>query len=73
MAQHDNDPRAWLLDLLLDKVAEDTFPSTTMLDLIEQILEPDEVPAYAAVLMRKIRDDNYPSVPMMSRLLELTR
>lgn len=74
MARHDdNDSRAWLLDLLLDKVAEDTFPSTTMLDFIEQLLEPDDVPAYAAVLMRKIQDEKYPSMPMMSRLVELTR
>lgn len=71
--QDDTDSRAWLLDLLLDKVAEDRFPSTTMLDLIEQIMEPDDVPAYAAVLMQKIRDEAYPSVPMMSRLVELTR
>jgi hypothetical protein len=30
------------------------------------------VPAYAAVLMQKISEENYPSVSMMRRLADLT-
>lgn len=66
------DTRARLVDLLLQKVAEDPYPSGTMMDLIEELLLPDDVPAYAAVLMEKIRADAFPSVPMMKRLVELT-
>jgi hypothetical protein len=70
---HDeSDVRARLLDLLLEKVAEDTYPSNTMLDLIEELLHPRDVPAYAAVLMHKVRRDTYPSVSMLQRLVELT-
>lgn len=72
MADNGTDTRAQLLDLLLEKVAEDVYPSTTMMNLIEELLLPDDVPAYAAVLMDKIRDDAYPSVPMMQRLVALT-
>ena len=72
MAQrNDVGTRAQLLDVLLAKIAEDTYPSTTMLDFVEELLEPDDVPAYAAVLMQKIREDAYPSVPLMNRLVEL--
>jgi hypothetical protein len=67
-----NDTRARLLDLLLEKVAADTYPSNTMMDLVEELLEPDDVPAYAAVLMQKISEENYPSVSMMRRLADLT-
>ncbi|MDF1602522.1 hypothetical protein [Nocardioides sp. YIM 152315] len=72
MAENGTDTRARLLDLLLTKVAEDTFPSGVMMDLIEELLQPDDVPAYAAVLMDKISEETYPSVPMMRRLVALT-
>ena len=66
------DPRAALLDMLLERVAEDVYPSTTMLDLIEQIAEPDELSAYLTVLLEKIRNDTYPSIPMMQRVIALS-
>ncbi|AIY17459.2 hypothetical protein KR76_13085 [Pimelobacter simplex] len=55
----------------MDKVAEDAFPSIPMMTLLEDLLEPDEVPAYAAVLMQKISETNYPSVSMLARLASL--
>ena len=63
--------RAAFLDLLLSKVQDDQFPSATTLDLLEQILTPEELPAYAAVLMEKIAGDTYPSVTMMKRIVAL--
>jgi hypothetical protein len=70
--QETHDSRADLLDILLEKIAADTYPSSTMMDLVEELLQPDEVPAYAAVLMQKIRADTYPSTSLMKRLVELT-
>ena len=65
------DTRARVLDLLIEKVAADRYPSETMLNLIETLVEPDDVPAYAAVLMAKLEDETYPSIPMMRRLVAL--
>jgi L-alanine-DL-glutamate epimerase-like enolase superfamily enzyme len=73
MAEDGADPRKRLLGVLLDKVAQDLYPSNTMLDYIEEILEPDDVAAYAAVLLEKIADETYPSVSMMRRLVDLTQ
>lgn len=70
--QETHDSRADLLDILLEKIAADTYPSTTMMNIVEQLIQPDEVPAYAAVLMQKIRDDTYPSTSLMRRLVQLT-
>lgn len=67
-----NDVRARLVDLLIEKIAEDPYPSGTMMDLAEQLLDPEDLPAYAAVLLEKIRGDAFPSVPMMRRLVDLT-
>ncbi|MEU4605670.1 hypothetical protein AB0F43_22030 [Kribbella sp. NPDC023972] len=63
--------RELLLDALLDKVAEDRFPSVTMLDLIESLLTPDEVQIYARVLLRKVRRETFPSIPMLQRIAAL--
>ena len=65
------DPRKALLQSLLRKVAEDPYPSTTMLDTIEELLTPDDVPGYAKVLLQHIEDDRFPSVPMIGRLRDL--
>ncbi|MEW1952759.1 hypothetical protein [Terrabacter sp. NPDC080008] len=65
------DPRAMLVDLLLRKVAADQYPSNTMMDYLEELLLPDEVPAYVAVLVQKMRDEQFPSISMLRRLMNL--
>jgi hypothetical protein len=63
--------RELLLDALLDKVAQDRFPSLSMLDMIETLLKPDEVPIYARILLYKVKRDKYPSMPMLRRIAAL--
>jgi hypothetical protein len=67
------DAREVLLDALLEKVADERFPSATMLDLIESLLRPDEVPIYARVLLDKVRADTFPSIPMIRRIAALVQ
>jgi hypothetical protein len=62
-----------VLDLLLDKVESDRYPSTTMLDDIERILTPWRRDDYAEVLMAKVQRDRFPSHDMVERLLRLAR
>jgi hypothetical protein len=64
----DFDARAELVSLLIEKIENDQYPSTTMLDMLEQNLAPDEVPVYVAMLTRRVRSDRFPSIPMLSRL-----
>jgi hypothetical protein len=72
MARDDKDfVRREMLRMLMSKVANDSYPSTTQLDLIEELLTPEDVPAYAELLMERIRKDNYPSIPLMSRVMAL--
>ena len=67
---HD-DARAELVRTLLEKVADDHYPSTTMLNLIEELLTPEEQPAYVVFLQEHLRSDRYPSIPMLNRLAKL--
>lgn len=66
------DAREVLLDLLFDKIAEHRFPSVSMLDMIEAQLRPDEVDLYARLLVSRMRDQNYPSLPILRRIAALT-
>ncbi len=66
------DLRAEMLETLMEKIESDRFPSTTMLDWIEELLTPEELPIYAESLLRRIREDNYPSIPMIARLKRLS-
>lgn len=66
-----NDVRDHLLALLLEKVSQDQYPSSTMMDLIEQMLPPEQLSDYARVLLDKIQDDRFPSLDMVRRLSAL--
>ena len=63
--------RGALLTALLEKIQDDPYPSSTQLDLVEELLTEEEIPAYVLLLQDKIRRDRFPSVSMMTRLKEL--
>ena len=53
---------------LIERISADPYPSSTMLDLIEQSMGPDHVGGYAEALMEKIRQDQYPSMALIDRV-----
>ena len=57
--------------LLLDTVRGDHYPSTQMLDLLEQTMLGHERVELAHILMEKISQDRYPSIMMMHRLARI--
>jgi hypothetical protein len=59
--------RAVLAGVLLKKVREDRYPSSTEMDLIEQIIPPQLLDRYLEVLLDKIAQDNRPSISMIHR------
>lgn len=73
MATTNEDARGELVRTLLQKVQEDRYPSTTMLDMIEELLLPAEVPEYVVFLQDRIREEQYPSIPFLKRLQALVQ
>ncbi len=71
MPERTFDVRSALLDNLLSKVEEDPFPSLTMLDMIEELLQPEDLPKYAKLLLSKVADERFPSVSMLARIRDL--
>ena len=66
------DVRGEVVDLLINKIASERNPSITMMNIVEQLLAPDDIPAYVAVLTEKVKTDRFPSVSMIRRLIALT-
>lgn len=64
----DYDVRSELLETLMEKVRADHYPSTTMLDMIESLLTPEDLPEYVEELLDRIRDDEFPSMDMLRRV-----
>jgi hypothetical protein len=67
-----DDLHARIFELLLDKVSEDPYPSTTHLDMLESLLrDDDEREQYAGTLMEKVADEKFPSLDHLRRLQNL--
>jgi hypothetical protein len=64
--------RAVLAGVLMKRVREDRYPSSTDMDLIEQIIPPQLLPRYVEVLLDKLAQDQRPSISMIHRLHRVT-
>jgi hypothetical protein len=60
--------RAVLAGMLLKRVRDDRYPSSTEMDLIEQIIPPQLMPRYVEVLLDKVAQDTRPSISMLHRI-----
>ena len=67
-----DEAKSWLVQLLLDQVRQDQYPSTTHMNLLEQSIPPDMVEDYVHVLFEKVLTDPVPSIPMLKRIQRLT-
>jgi hypothetical protein len=57
-----------LVRFLLRRVRADRYPSTTQLDLIEEIIPWHMLDEYLRLLVDKVDDDHYPSIPLLCRI-----
>ena len=57
---------------MLDRLRDDTYPSITQMDLIEEMLPPELVPEYLAILTEKVQNARYPSTDLLDRLQRLS-
>jgi hypothetical protein len=63
-----DEAQGWLVQTLLDKISADPYPSVVQLELIEEVIPREMVPDYLEVLIGKIADDQWPSIPMLKRI-----
>jgi hypothetical protein len=57
--------RQRVLEVLLQQIEEGRFPSATMMGRVEaELRTPEQVLAYAKILLDKIESSRYPSIPL---------
>ena len=54
--------------ILLEKIREDRFPSSTQMTMLEQTMPPSLYREYLNVLLEKLLSENHPSVTMLRRI-----
>ena len=64
--------RARYVEMLMERVRDDDFPSNDHLNRIEEQLTPDTVDDYLAILMEKVEETQFPSVSMLDRIEALS-
>jgi hypothetical protein len=57
-----------LVQMLMDKVRADPYPSSTHLSIIEQAIPREQLGDYVDLLVQKAAQDNFPSIPMLRRI-----
>ena len=63
------DTRDRYMELLMEKVRDDRYPSGELLDRIELALRTrSQAEAYVELLYEKVGDDHYPSGEMLNRI-----
>ena len=63
-----DEARSWFIQVLLEKVRDDPYPSATHLALIEESIPREMVSDYLQVLIDKVSQDTVPSIPMLRRI-----
>jgi hypothetical protein len=54
--------------ILLEKVRQDTHPSTTQMNILEQAMPPELVREYLNILFEKLLTERSPSIQMLRRV-----
>jgi hypothetical protein len=63
-----DEARKWLAQVLMERVADDRFPSVTQLAMIEELLPREMAGDYLELLMDKVAEDRFPSISMLQRI-----
>ena len=58
-----------MLDMLIERINEETYPSVTMMNRVEESLRTRaQLEQYGEVLLKKIGTTRFPSLSMLNRL-----
>ena len=63
--------RAAFAQILMEMVRRDQHPSTAQMEIIENTIPAELVPAYLDILVEKVMDDRFPSIPMLRRIMRV--
>jgi hypothetical protein len=67
----DSELRERYLQVLVDHVVDDEYPSQNQMNLVESLLPPEQMDVYLDTLLQKVESVRYPSVEMLARIQRL--
>jgi hypothetical protein len=69
----DQNLRERFVQLLLDRIRAEPYPSVTHMDLLEAtVTSPDQLVEYLDALMDKVESTRFPSLTLMRRIQRIT-
>ena len=68
---NNDEARAAYVQILIDRIRADQYPSQTHMALIEETLPREALPLYIEVLLEKIAEEPHPSISMLRRIQAL--
>jgi hypothetical protein len=68
MALTRDEAQGWMVEMLMEKIRNDRYPSATQMAIIEESLPRELIPEYLEVLIDKAAQDHVPSIPLLQRI-----
>jgi hypothetical protein len=68
MALSREEAQGWMVEMLMDKIRNDRYPSVTQMSIVEASLPRELIPDYLELLIEKAAQDHIPSVPLLQRI-----
>ena len=63
--------RAAFAYILMEMVRRDRYPSPAQMEILENVIPAELVPDYLDILLDKVVDDRFPSIPMLRRIMKV--
>jgi hypothetical protein len=63
--------RAAFARILMDMIERDRYPSTAQMEILENVIPAPLVPDYMNILLEKVMEDRFPSIPMLRRIMRV--
>jgi hypothetical protein len=68
MALSRDEAQGWMVEMLMEKIRNDRYPSATHMAIIEEAIPREMIPDYLEILIEKAADDKIPSIPLLQRI-----
>jgi hypothetical protein len=68
MALSREEAQGWMVEMLMEKIRNDRYPSATHMAIIEEAIPRAMIPDYLEILIEKAADDKIPSIPLLQRI-----
>jgi hypothetical protein len=68
MALSREEAQGWMVEMLMEKIRNDRYPSATHMSIVEESIPRELLPDYLEILIDKAAEDTIPSIPLLRRI-----